>query len=96
MSLPATDRLTRSLDHLREQMLRLARDAEAAAAVEPGGYPRALGGLIGCVRARLDLMDHILDAATSAAQDVWNPCTHDTRCPWCEEAAEQRAQEVAR
>lgn len=96
MSLRPTERLTRSLDLISEQLLRLEADATKYGSPEPGGYPAALGLLLGSVRGRLELMDHFLTAAHAAAQDVWNPCTHDnTRCPWCDEAAEQRAQEVA-
>ena len=90
MSLPATDRLTRALDMVSEQMLRLEQDATKYGSPEPGGYPAALGLLLGSVRGRLSLIDHLLDAAREAAREVRDPCTHDRPCLYCEEAAESR------
>lgn len=86
-----TDRLERALSHIQTQLLRLEQDATRYGSPEPGDYPAALGLLLGSVRGRLSLIDHLLDAAREAAREAWNPCTHDgSRCPWCADQFEQR------
>ena len=95
MSMRPTEKLERSLALLHEQMLRLEQDATKYGSPDPGGYPAALGLLLGSVRGRLSVMVQVLASAREAAGEAWNPCTHDFGCLDCAEAHEQRAQEVA-
>ena len=95
MSLPATDRLTRALGNIHEQILRLEQDATKYGSPDPGGYPAALGLLLGSVRGRLSLIDHFLVAAREAAGEAWNPCTHEFGCLDCASAHERQEEDAA-
>lgn len=81
-----TDRLERALSHIQTQLLRLEQDATRYGSPEPGDYPAALGLLLGSVRGRLSLIDHLLDAAREASREVRDPCTHlgTPECAWCD------------
>jgi len=95
VSLRPTERIQRSLDAISEQMLRLEQDATRYGSPDPGGYPAALGLLLGSVRGRLSLIDHFLNAAREAAGEAWNPCTHDHGCLDCASAHERQEEDAA-